>query len=602
MSVRLKWRIVIASVCLLQLLAPAGRAQWTTQNIPLQPGWNAVQLNVAPASNDCDAVFSGLPVESVWRFTKRYSSVEFNNDPAVPLPEPTHWVMWLPPTHPQQFVRSMFKLEGGHAYLVKVADAASPFTWTVKGRPVMPRIDWIPNYLNLVGFPVNPVAPPTFQSYFQHEAEIEAEPANNLKLYEINMYGEERRIRYTGLKTIQPGVAYWVGCNRPTDYVAPVRIRPLAGGSIDFGQTLVEQDIYIENVSTMSTFTVKAVLLVSETPPAGRAELAGPVPLAYFDRDLASNIWGWVDWPTNGLTRSMAPGELWTLRLGVRRASMNAYTPTGTNGAAYQTLMEVTDAGASIRYLVPVVADNPPLVVRNQEATGGTGGGYSSDTNLPVHHLYEGLWVGNAVVDKVSRAALGTNITWDATVPTNVTTELSMRLILHVDTNGQARLLQKVIVAWVPPATTNDSGEYRLYSKESDVAGMNGTIHRLSSVAFPPGTSVQMTGSMSNAVHASVSLGYDDPSNPFRHAYHPDHDNRNASWQPVGAGVESLTVVRSIDMVVDTNSVSQAGNLFWGPDDCSGVYRETIQGLLQQPIYFAGKFTLKRINRANAIR
>lgn len=595
----LKRRAAVMSVLLL-LIAPSVQAQWITQQIQLQPGWNAVQLNVAPGSNDCDAVFSGMPIESAWRFNKRYSSVEFSSDPAVPMPEPTHWLMWLPSNHPQQFVRSMFKLEGGHSYLIKVADAASPFTWSVKGQPVVPRIDWIPNYLNLVGFPINPAAPPTFQSYFQHEGEIEAEPANNLQLYEINTYGEERRIRYTGLKTIQPGVAYWVGCSRPTDYVAPVRIRPLAGGRIDFGQELIEQDVYIENVSTMSTFTVKAVLLPSENPPAGQPELAGAVPLAYFDRDLASNVWGWVDWPTNGLTKALAPGEPWSLRLGVRRAAMNAYTPVSSNGAAYQNLLEVTDSGASIRYLVPIVADNPPFVVRNQES-GGTGGGYSTDTNLPVHHLYEGLWVGNAVVDKVSRAALGTNITWDASVPTNVTTELSMRLILHVGTNGQASLLQKVIVAWVPPATTNDTGQYRLYSKESDVAGLRGTIHRLSSVAFPPGTSVAMSGSMSTGVHASVTLGYNAPSSPFRHAFHPDHDNLNAAWQPVGEGVESLTVVRSINMEIDTNAVSQAGSLFWGPDDCQGAYRETIQGLMQQPIYFSGKFTLKRINHASAI-
>src|SRR5437762_5568389 len=37
-------------------------AQWVTQTITLNPGWNAVYLEVQPANSDCDAVFAGMPV------------------------------------------------------------------------------------------------------------------------------------------------------------------------------------------------------------------------------------------------------------------------------------------------------------------------------------------------------------------------------------------------------------------------------------------------------------------------------------------------------------------------------------------------------------
>ena len=45
--------------------------QWTTQTISLQPGWNAVFLEIQPEPSESDAVFAGLPVESVWRWNRR---------------------------------------------------------------------------------------------------------------------------------------------------------------------------------------------------------------------------------------------------------------------------------------------------------------------------------------------------------------------------------------------------------------------------------------------------------------------------------------------------------------------------------------------------
>jgi len=39
--------------------------QWITQTIDLNPGWNAINLEVQPEPRDCDAVFGGLQIESV---------------------------------------------------------------------------------------------------------------------------------------------------------------------------------------------------------------------------------------------------------------------------------------------------------------------------------------------------------------------------------------------------------------------------------------------------------------------------------------------------------------------------------------------------------
>ena len=49
--------------------------QWATQQITLNPGWNAVYLEVQPEPDDCDAVFAAVPVEV--RLAEIYRGVTF---------------------------------------------------------------------------------------------------------------------------------------------------------------------------------------------------------------------------------------------------------------------------------------------------------------------------------------------------------------------------------------------------------------------------------------------------------------------------------------------------------------------------------------------
>src|SRR5688572_9373267 len=64
---------ILTIFCLLTLLTVA-HAQTTTQTIQLSNGWNAVWLEVAPTNNSSDAVFSTLPVSSVWTRAERIGS------------------------------------------------------------------------------------------------------------------------------------------------------------------------------------------------------------------------------------------------------------------------------------------------------------------------------------------------------------------------------------------------------------------------------------------------------------------------------------------------------------------------------------------------
>lgn len=50
-------------------------AQWRTQTIQLQPGWNAVHVEVQPQPDDCDTILANVSVESVWKWHRRFSTI-----------------------------------------------------------------------------------------------------------------------------------------------------------------------------------------------------------------------------------------------------------------------------------------------------------------------------------------------------------------------------------------------------------------------------------------------------------------------------------------------------------------------------------------------
>ena len=87
-------------------------AQWRTQTIQLQPGWNAVHLEVQPEPRIIDEVFAGLPVDSVWKWDRRFTSIQYTVDPSTLLEESPDWLIWLPTSNPKSFLSRLFLLQG----------------------------------------------------------------------------------------------------------------------------------------------------------------------------------------------------------------------------------------------------------------------------------------------------------------------------------------------------------------------------------------------------------------------------------------------------------------------------------------------------------
>jgi hypothetical protein len=208
-----------------------------------------------------------------------------------------------------------------------------------------------------------------------------------------------------------------------------------------------------------------------------------------------------------------------------------------------------------------------------------------------------GLWVGQAIVNQVNAPAYtGTNLL-SAPAPA------SFRLLVHVDASGQARLLQQVVLAWDPTLTEapHINGAYALYATDRTLPANATDVSRISSAAFPVMPPVPLAGSMTNAVTGTVTVRFDDPTNPFLHRYHPLHDNQDWDFQAYTNAVETRTIVRAVSLAFNPATDGSA-NPFYGVDSVGGTYRETVTGLRAQAIRAEGAFYLQRISRASQLR
>lgn len=562
-------------------------AQWVQQTISLRPGWNAVFLEVQPVPEECDLQFANLPVESVWDFNRPVDAPQFVQDPSTLIPGAPGWLTWFPPSHPLASQGSLFILRADRPYLIKVRDNAPNLNWIVTGKPSLRPIRWQAGALNFVGFHVG--APgPTFETLFSGESGLAGQP-----VYLLDPTGVWRSV--AALSTARPGSgeSYWIRCRQPAQRTSTIEIDSAARLGLSFVGNEAEQSLRVRNTSG-GPRTISVRLLASTAPPAGQAPLAGPVPLESWRADFATASFGWE--PLSAALRftALPAGQEWNIRLGVRRAGAAAAAP----GSLYQSLLEVTD-DAGTRWIVPVSAD-PPGTTASVAALG------LGAAQVPAARA--GLWIGDVVLKAVSQPAHPS----DPSRTRRAGGELSFRLMVHLDGAGTARLLRQVYLVRKPAITGPDpdnpgfsrveeAARTVVVTDEALIPGIIGTGgiagRRISSTAFGFRQPLALTGGAfgSGTLTAAIPLDYDDPLNPFRHRFHPDHNNLDERFeQKLPEGKESFTVTRSIALeftAADPLGLNPPG---WGEFELGGNYRETISGLHRTPIQVAGTFRLVR--------
>lgn len=329
-------------------------AQWVCQQVDLVPGWNAVYLTVAPSPSDCDSLLASYPaVESVWRWNKRFSPIDFDVDPSEPFRDEDAWLRWYPADHPYRSLRNLQTFQGGVAHLIRVASNAAPFTLVVTGTPLLPSADWFEFQINLMGMPVDADNPSTFNDYFADVPEIGVLPDVDLgEIYKVNAQAGGDQVMQPARTLIERGKAYWILCGDKTDYAGPVKatLSPNSNGVLDFGGDGVEGTLSFVNVLTNQAITLRVTLQDSAQPPSGETPDAGVVPLGYWGAE-GTNAASWIQW-TGALEETVGAGQVWSVPVCVWRSAIM------TNAAGvYQCVLDIKESQGRVHFQIPVRAE-----------------------------------------------------------------------------------------------------------------------------------------------------------------------------------------------------------------------------------------------------
>jgi hypothetical protein len=571
---------------------PAG-AQWQEQSIRLTAGWNAVFLEVQPEPSDADAVFAGLPIESAWMWDRPGQQVEFVDDPQTLVPGRPEWLTYLPEGHPHQAAKNLLEVIGGRALLIQLVAGAPALEWTVRGRPTRPKYEWVADSYNLAGFPLASNSIHTVSTLFASSPAHRGSPV--LKL--------EPSGRWTRMDTANErlvgGRAYWIFTRGPSAFSGPLEVATDQGRNVDFGDAGVEAVVRLGNGTTQPR-TYGLSLLPSAAAPDGQARVAGGVRLWHrrftVDESTGAPRIDWLEL-SNRLEVVVPPGEGLAVRLEARRAALPP--AAAPDALLHQSLLEISDDSGYREHL--------PVSLRRSAAAAARSPGLQATAATP-ENPRAGLWVGNVTLDKVSYSAHPS----DPFLLRPARSEFDFRIIIHVDAAGQARLLRSVALF-----QRRQTNENRLVLVTDPAAvsrlGLTGVAlrdgqpvaRRFTAPAFAFSDPVEMTSDGpfgEGSVRCTVHTGHDDPLSPFKHVYHPDHDNlEETTRQKLGDGVESFAVSRELELRFTagdplpghgTGSPHVPG---YGDTRLGGVYSETIAGVHRRAIHVGGIFTLQRV-------
>jgi hypothetical protein len=530
------------------------------QSIQLRPGWNAVFLEVEPATADLAAVFSGIPVASVWTWQPRTSTVTFLRDPGEGLRKEEGWYVWFPPSRGEQALLSNLSALGANRpYLIELVGDAS-VAWTVRGCPSLKRQPWLADSFNLTGFTTDPAASPSYASFFASSGAHVGQA-----VYRLDAGGSWRLVENSTQTAMRPGEAFWVYTSGSSDFAGPLSLALDFGDDLDFGATLPERRLRLKN----STGATKQVVL-------NQVSSGAALPLRKL-RVTEGSVTTWPELRTEPPVR-VVPGKDELVRLSLRRAELSP----GETGA----ILEITDGEGSL-VRVPVRAS----------LAAGPGGAE------PDH---AGLWVGTVRVNAVTESQIPARPEY--TIPQPTGSEFIFKIIVHVDAEGRSRLLKEVI-------QMKDADQFVLITDDSLIPQFEPVTllagepfsHRVSTAAYDfDGTSLGLSGlfSLNGTLLGAITLGSNQQTNPFKHAYHPDHNNLDELGNPISnpALMEAYQVGRTMELAFSQDNPECAGvpecanPPDWGYTRMGGVYRETLTGLHRNPIKLSGIFLLTRVS------
>lgn len=569
-----------------------------TQTLHLLPGWNAIYLTVQPVSNRVEEVLADAPWSSVWMWRDRKNPVQFIEQMTEAVWNEPDWLVCFQTNRTESFQNNLFRLFVNQAYLIHLEGTEDAWV-DITGEPSLDVKEWRADSYNLTGLPIETGREPTAADYFRHSpAHYNTATGQIQPIYRLAADGHWQLLENT--ERLSAETAYWFYVRGGSSYAGPVEISLGYGRGLLFGKDVDKLRLTMLN----RTDSARRIWL------AAHPLYAGGFPLMV--REVTDQGNNFIELPAAYPVDVPARGRT-ELILGADRLR--------TPPEGFESVMLLGD-DAGLCQQLPVLVEHVGAVT---EATG------------QIRPNVIGLWVGQATWDGVSEVNSVTTITnrtrftndlgqvtniislsytnTPSPMPTPVASGISQRLLLHVDTNNLTRLLSEVFQLYRPPVTTNAPDGYQVVARPgqtvlvtdrrrlADFQGArlrdNAMIgRRISSPTFAfeglaaTNNYLACSGDFGPGGVVTVTFGMsaNHPLNPFKHKYHPDHDNLAPDFRTYQE--EAYGIIREVTLVFDaaTGGTSPAA----GYDELKGEYREKIRGLHRNPIYASGRFVLRR--------
>lgn len=561
-------------------------AQWQTASYDLKTGYNGVYLFVDPSHHtSLDALLGGTAIDEVWLWKVDLSAAQFATSPQQPVDGGSRWLVWKKGKPAET---TLNRLLGNTAYLIK---SASAFTWSIQGKPLPPRYQWSSKGQNLIGFSTPASSAPNFDSYLSKVPGL----IQDLEIFEYQggalTVNNPEKIKAFRTKNVDRGESFWVRskAGRFNRYFGPVEVELQKTDGIHFGARLSQNRVVIRNL-TNADLTVSLEQFDSEAAPAGQAAIVGRTPLLVRGaidpttlKHAFSALAGAVSWV---LKPQGQEGSVQEIVIGLDRRQL-----AGAEGSLYGGILRVTDSlGFS------------QIDIGTSATTGSLAGLWVGDINVTEvrHDLKRAATQadGSKRLDANGKVVVGsTNTTFGKAFR-----PYPLRVIIHVNATGAVTMMQRVYSGYT------DGFQALLATKESLISKQHLALSKRLSVVHLPWTKENTPWVMSGGsfgpgqtINATITLGHNDhPSNPFLHTYHPDHDNRNATfdqYQP--RGIESFDVGRVLSFAL-ANPGGGFSDVTRAHTRLTGGYSEsvTFKGVGNESKQFdvTGNFVLNRIS------
>ena len=542
------------------------------QEFSLVYGWNAIYMQVQP-QKPVEEVFADWPVKSVGFYdpssflSTRQFSAEWDSGNLM-LPPIMMWHRDYPEASEIKYIPS-----GSVCILFSTNSIKT--TVSVTGVPAAPRQTWhitdTNEVYNFVGFSLQKGQRVTPQDYLEGFLE-NVQQGGFFKLSGRNEQKSPTLMSLYQSDTFSDGDVLLAASRIQSNWSGVLNVSPMNG--LNFGTDHVQQTLAIRNDGTAPrTVAIDIVDGILETGQKLR-----PSYLHTRDADVALTNAVWAscaDGQTRLAQKFLASGETWRFQIGLDRKALAGIQ----RGISLGAILRITDVDgkSKMRVDVPMIAETSGDVDASQWPAG--------------------LWVADVAFNQIKSPG--------DTHETETGGEMKVRLPIHIDANGTARLLQRVVVA----GETNEDGafDYRLYAGSAAIPQSAKTVMRISAVTLPTETPVIVgQGGFSDKAVFEFIVSSGGSTSLLRHPLHPRHDGLDWDFKtaaPSGDNInnykhdkkpETFSVQNKIELNLDMNG----GEASWNPEKTkSGTVKWTLNGLRHEgAITISGKMTLKHVS------